>query len=149
MEQNININNRKAGFEYHFLVREIAGMVLLGTEVKGIREGLVSFVDSFCYFKENELFIKGINIGNPKGTTSFNHDPVRERKLLLTKKELKKLHKGLIDSKTIIPIRIFTNPKGKIKIEIALALGKKLYDKKETIKKRDLEKQTKKEINER
>ena len=147
MEKNVNIQNRKAGFEYHFVERYVAGVVLQGTEVKGIREGLVSFVDSFCYFSKGELYLKGINIGLPKYARMDQHDPLRERKLLLSKKELAKLEGRLQDSKTIIPIKVFTNERGKIKVEIALAVGKKNYDKRETIKQRDIEKETKRELN--
>ena len=147
MEKSINIQNRKAKFEYHFVSTMVAGMVLEGSEVKGIREGLVSFVDSFCYFKDGELFLKGINIGNPKYAVGYKHDPLRERKLLLSKKELKKWESELDNSVTIVPINIFTNERGFIKVGIALAKGKKLYDKRETIKKRDIEKETKRELN--
>ena len=147
MEKGINIQNRKAGFEYHFVERLVAGVVLQGTEVKGVMEGLVSFVDSFCYFNRGELYLKGINIGLPKYARLDQHDPLRERKLLLNKKELVKLAGRLQDSKTIIPIKVFTNERGKIKVEIALAIGKKNYDKKETIKARDIEKETKRELN--
>jgi len=147
MEKNVNIQNRKAGFEYHFVERFVAGVVLQGTEVKGIREGLVSFVDSFCYFSKGELWLKGINIGLPKYARIDQHDPLRERKLLLNKKELAKLEDRLLDSKTIIPIKVFTNERGKIKVEIALAQGKKNYDKKDVIKQRDIEKEIKRELN--
>ena len=147
MESRVNISNRKAGFEYYFISREIAGLQLLGTEVKGIKEGLVSFVDSFCYFNKNELFLKGLNIGNPKYATSYLHDPLRERKLLLNKQELKKLSSSMIDGATIVPVKIFTSDKGFIKIEIALAKGKKNFDKRETIKARDIAKETKRELN--
>jgi SsrA-binding protein len=147
MENKVSIQNRKAGYEYHFVERFVAGVVLQGTEVKGIREGLVSFVDSFCYFSKGELWLKGINIGNTKHSKTYQHDPLRERKLLLSSKELKKLEFRLVDNLTIIPIAVFTNERGKIKIEIALARGKKTYDKKDSIKQRDIEKQTKRELN--
>jgi len=146
MEKAINIQNRKARFEYHFIKTEVAGIVLQGTEVKGIREGLVSFVDSFCYFKDGELFLKGINIGNPKYAVGYQHDPLRERKLLMSKKELKKWLGELDNSITIIPTNIFTNERGFIKIGIALAKGKKLYDKKKTIKERDIQKEIKRDL---
>lgn len=147
MENNVNIQNRKAVYEYHFVERFVAGIVLQGTEVKGIREGLVSFVDSFCYFSKSELYLKGINIGIPKYARIDQHNPLRERKLLLNKKELVKLESRLQDNKTIVPITVFTNERGKIKVEIALAIGKKNYDKKESIKQRDIEKETKRELN--
>ncbi len=147
MEKNVNIQNRKAGFEYHFIDRITAGIVLKGTEVKGVREGLVSFVDSFCYFSKGELWLKGINIGIPKYSRMDQHDPLRERKLLLSKKEIKKWSEDVRDGVTIVPIKVFTNERGKIKVEIAIARGKKNYDKRETIKKRDIEKETKRELN--
>lgn len=147
MEKNVNIQNRKAGFEYHFVERLVAGVVLQGTEVKGIREGLVSFVDSFCYFSKGELWLKGINIGLPKYARIDQHDPLRERKLLLSKKELSKLEDRLHDGKTIIPIKVFTNERGKIKIEIALAVGKKTYDKKNALREKDILRDTRREMN--
>ena len=145
MEKAINIQNRKARFEYHFIKTEVAGIVLQGTEVKGIREGLVSFVDSFCYFKDGELFLKGINIGNPKYAVGYQHDPLRERKLLMSKKELKKWQGELDNSITIIPTGIFTNERGIIKVAIALAKGKKLYDKRQSLKLKDLDRDLKKD----
>jgi SsrA-binding protein len=106
--------------------------------------GKVSLVDSFCFFNENELFVKNININNDGST--FSHTPVRDRKLLLKKRELSKLKNDLIDGLTIVPYRLFVNDRGRIKVEIALAKGKKLYDKRETIKKRDIEREIKKFI---
>jgi len=146
MENKVNIQNRKAKFEYHFITTTVAGMVLEGTEVKGIREGLVSFVDSFCYFKDGELLLKGINIGNPKYAVGYQHEPLRERKLLLSKKELKKWESELDNNVTIVPTNIFTNERGFIKVGIALAKGKKLYDKRESIKERDIQKEIKRDL---
>lgn len=113
-------------------------MALTGTEIKSIRLGRVSFNDSYCYFHQEELFIKGLHITQYSYGTHANHDPLRERKLLLTRRELRKIsnkikEKGL----TLIPLRIFINEKGLAKIEIALARGKKIYDKRESIKQRD------------
>lgn len=113
-------------------------MALTGTEIKSIRLGRVSFNDSYCYFHQEELFIKGLHITQYSHGTHANHDPLRERKLLLTRRELRKIsnkikEKGL----TLIPLRIFINEKGLAKIEIALARGKKIYDKRESIKQRD------------
>jgi SsrA-binding protein len=142
MKHNTNIVNKKAKFEFSFIRTEISGIQLSGSEVKSIRLGKVSLVDSFCFFNENELFVKNINVNNDG--SAFTHIPVRDRKLLLKKRELNKLKNDLIDGLTIIPYRLFVNDRGMIKVEIALAKGKKLYDKRETIKKRDIEREIKK-----
>jgi SsrA-binding protein len=142
MKHNTNIVNKKAKFEFSFIRTEISGIQLSGSEVKSIRLGKVSLVDSFCFFNENELFVKNINVNNDG--SAFTHIPVRDRKLLLKKRELTKLKNDLIDGLTIIPYRLFVNDRGMIKVEIALAKGKKLYDKRETIKKRDIEREIKK-----
>jgi len=142
MKHNTNIINKKSKFEFTFIRTEISGIQLSGSEVKAIRLGKVSLVDSFCFFNENELFVKNININNDGST--FSHTPVRDRKLLLKKRELSKLKNDLIDGLTIVPYRLFVNDRGRIKVEIALAKGKKLYDKRETIKKRDIEREIKK-----
>lgn len=144
MKHNTNIINKKSKFEFTFIRTEISGIQLSGSEVKSIRLGKVSLVDSFCFFNENELFVKNININNDGST--FSHTPVRDRKLLLKKRELSKLKNDLIDGLTIVPYRLFVNDRGRIKVEIALAKGKKLYDKRETIKKRDIEREIKKFI---
>lgn len=144
MKHNTNIINKKSKFEFTFIRTEISGIQLSGSEVKSIRLGKVSLVDSFCFFNENELFVKNININNDGST--FSHTPVRDRKLLLKKRELSKLKNDLIDGLTIVPYRLFVNDRGRIKVEIALAKGKKLYDKRETIKKRDIEREMKKFI---
>ncbi len=139
---NINIKNRKASFEYHFLDTFTAGIMLQGTEIKSIREGKANLQESYCAFKENELWILNLHISPYDMGTHYNHEPKRERKLLLSKKELKKLdakskEKGL----TIIPFRLFINQRGLAKVEIALAKGKKLYDKREDIKQKDLKRE--------
>lgn len=138
----INIRNKKAGFEFEFLDTFIAGLVLTGTEIKSIREGKVSLTEAYCYFKRGELYIKQMHIAPYSMAASYNHDAVRERKLLLNKKELEKLEskfaeKGL----SIIPVRIFINDKGLAKIEIALARGKKLHDKRQDIKEKDVKRE--------
>jgi SsrA-binding protein len=138
---NIQIKNRKASYEYHFLDTFIAGIVLTGTEIKSIREGKVNLQDAFCVFYNDELWVKQMHISPYTQAGHYNHEMTRERKLLLTKKELKKLlsknEKGL----TIIPIRLFINDRGLAKLEIALAKGKKLYDKRDDIKDRDLKRE--------
>lgn len=135
----ISIKNRKARFEYHFLDTYSAGLKLMGTEIKSIREGKVNLQEAFCYFNNHELFIKQMHISPYSQGTHYNHEPTRERKLLLKKKELAKLEskmneKGL----TIIPTRLFINNRGLAKLDIALARGKKLFDKRDDIKQRDV-----------
>ncbi len=139
MQEAIRIKNRKASFEYHFIDTYVAGMQLLGTEIKAIREGRVNLVDAYCHFVKEELFVSNLNISEYSLGTYANHEPRRMRKLLLQKKELKKLRlklkeKGL----TIIPLSLFVNEKGLAKLEIALAKRKKLYDKREDIKTKDV-----------
>lgn len=133
----MEIINRKAKFEFSFLDSYTAGIVLSGVEVKFIRDGRLSFSDSFCQFQNGELFLKNVSIS---GIGSDNEK--KDRKLLLKKKELSKIQRALIDSITIVPYSIFTNDRGLFKVEIKIAKGKKLYDKREAIKKRDLERET-------
>lgn len=141
LKTNTNIVNRKARFEYSFIRTEISGIQLTGSEVKSIRAGKVTMTDSFCIFNGNELFVKNLNIHSDG--SSYSHSPMRDRKLLLRKKELIKLKNELTDNLTIIPYRLFFNDGDKVKVEIALSKGKKLYDKRETIKKRDSEREIK------
>jgi len=135
---DIQIKNRKASFLYEFIEKFEAGIVLKGTEVKSLREGKASIQEAYCYLKKGEAFIKGMNI-SPYSNASFeSHAIVRDRKLLLKKRELEKMRekteeKGL----TIVPLRIYLTKRGFAKIEIALAKGKKVYDKREDIKKKD------------
>lgn len=141
-KDDINIKNKKASFEYHFIDTFIAGIMLTGTEVKSIRLGNVNLQDGFCYFKDNELFIRNLNISRYHEGTHYNHEPMRERKLLLQKRELKKLEGKLEEQGlTIIPVRMFITDRGFIKLEIALAKGKKLYDKREDIKSKDVKRE--------
>lgn len=141
------ISNRSVS--YHFAIEQKfeAGMVLLGTEIKSIRDGKVSFNDSFCYLNKNELWIKSLHIAEYSLGTGNNHDPVRDRKLLLTKKELKKIiSKTKEKGYTIVPLRIFLSESGYAKIEIALAKGKKTYDKRDSIKAKDTERDLKRTL---
>jgi SsrA-binding protein len=139
---NVNIENRRAKFDYQFLEKLVAGMVLKGTEIKSIREGKAALVDSYCYFRNDELYIKNMNVAAYSEGTHYNHEPNRERKLLLSKAELNKLQKKLKDQGlTVIPIRLFISETGYAKLEIALAKGKKEFDKRESIKKRDTERE--------
>jgi len=144
MKKSINIVNKKARFEYEFLQTEVCGIQLVGSEVKSIRQGKVSISEGYCYFKDGELFIKGMNISD-YGFGSF-HETVRDRKLLLKRKELNGLESKLINGITIVPYRVFLNDKGLIKMEIALAKGKKIHDKRETIKNRDIDRDMKRTI---
>jgi len=134
----INIKNKKATFDYELIERFVAGIVLGGTEIKSIRGGRASLVDTYCYFVGGELWVKGINIAEYFYATYNNHQPTRERKLLLHKKELNKLERKTKESGlTIIPIRLFVNDRGLAKLEISLAKGKKQFDKRETLKQKD------------
>ena len=138
----VNINNRKARYEFELLGKYVAGMQLQGTEIKSIREGKVNMQDSFCYFKENELFVKQMHISPYTQGTHYNHVSDRERKLLLNKVELRKLNekskeKGL----TIVPTRLFINDRGFAKLEIALGKGKKLHDKRDSLKEKDTQRE--------
>jgi SsrA-binding protein len=137
--QNINIRNKKAVFNYTFIEKYIAGIKLTGTEIKSIRSGKANLADAYCTFYNNELFIRGLSISEYSFGTHSNHDPGQDRKLLLTKKELKKLErKSTEKGLTIVAIRIFINERGWAKVEIALAKGKQEFDKRETIKQKDL-----------
>ena len=138
----VNVKNRQASFRYELLDKYIAGMVLRGTEIKSIREGKVNLQDCHCYLNKGELYAKGIDITPYSQGTHYNHEASRERKLLLKKSELRRLvskteEKGL----TIIPLRLFINDRGYAKLEIALAKGKKIHDKRESIKERDVKRE--------
>jgi len=139
MQKNINIKNKKARFEYEILDTLTAGIVLAGTEIKSIRLGKASITESFCEFNDKgELFVINMNIDPYSHARHFNHAPKAERKLLLQKKELRKLYKEVKASGlTIVPLNVFVNEKGLAKMKIALARGKKLYDKREVLKERD------------
>lgn len=138
------MNNRQAYYNYFIEDKYVAGVVLLGTEVKSIREGKVSFNDAFCLFDDNELWVRGLYIAEYSHGTVNNHIAVHDRKLLLQKRELKKLQSKLKDKGlTVVPLKVFLNEKNLVKIEIGLAKGKKNYDKRETIKARDVSKEIK------
>ncbi|MDA8947617.1 SsrA-binding protein SmpB [Flavobacteriaceae bacterium] len=139
MQKEIHIKNKKARFEYELLVEYTAGIVLTGTEIKSIRNSKASITESFCEFNERgELFTVNMHIEEYAFGTRYNHRPKAQRKLLLNKKELKKLLREVQNSGlTIVPLRLFITDKGFAKLRIALARGKKLYDKRETIKDRD------------
>ena len=139
-EKELNIKNKKASFEYAFLEKYSAGIQLTGTEIKSIRDGKVNFTDSFCVIDNGEIFIKNLHIAQYTEGSYNNHEPKRTRKLLLTKKEIRKLsvkmkEKGL----TIVPLRMFINERGFAKLDIALAKGKKSYDKRADLKEKDIQ----------
>ena len=136
--RNINIRNKRATFDYEILEEYLAGVVLYGTEIKSIRMGKASMVDSYCYFADGELWIRGVNISEYSWGTCNNHVPKRDRKLLLTKKELAKLSRSLQDKGlTVVGLRLFINERGLAKIAIGLARGRKSYDKREYLKAND------------
>jgi SsrA-binding protein len=139
---DINIRNRQASFEYELLDKYVAGLVLMGTEIKSIREGKATLQDGYCYFNNGELFVKGINITPYAQGTHYNHEAQRERKLLLKRSELKKIERK-VDEKglTLVPVRLFINDRGYAKLEIAVARGKKMHDKRESIKERDVKRE--------
>lgn len=134
------VRNKKAQFEYHIIETYVAGIVLKGTEIKSIRAGKVNINDAYCTFLWGELWVKNMHIAEYEHGNIYNHDPKRDRKLLLTKRELRRLQsKNVEKGMTIVPIQLFINDRGFAKLEIALAKGKKLYDKRESIKKRDVQ----------
>lgn len=138
MKNSVSIKNRKAKFNYEFLDKYTAGIKLAGTEIKAIREGKANIAESFCEFSNHELFVINMHVEEYSHATHFNHNPKSERKLLLQKRELRKLEKEVTNSGlTIIPLKMFINDRGLAKLQITLAKGKKLYDKRDTIKDRD------------
>lgn len=144
MQQKVNIVNKKASFEYQLLDCFEAGIVLTGTEIKALREGKANLQDGYCFFHRGELLVKNLHISEYRQATYFNHEPKRTRKLLLKKKELKKLRSEVeAKGKTIIPRKLYINQKGLAKVEVCLAEGKKVHDKRQAIK----EKEQKREMN--
>ena len=136
--RNINIRNKRATFDYEILEEFIAGVVLVGTEIKSIRAGKASLTDSYCYFQDGELWIRGVNISEYDWGTCNNHVPRRDRKLLLQRKELNKLQRQLQDrGLTVVGLRMFLSERGLAKIVIGLARGRKAYDKREYLKEND------------
>lgn len=139
MSSTIEVKNRKAGFEYHLLDTFECGMVLMGSEIKSIRNNGATIGEAFCQFVGNDLVVRGMQI-NPWGTNPhYVHEPKRDRKLLLHHKELEKLRRKLRDTgMTIVPTRLYIAPNGFAKLEIALAKGKKTFDKRESLKAKDV-----------
>lgn len=143
-QPTIDIKNKRASFEYSFIEKYVAGIQLTGTEIKSIRANQANISDAYCVFINNELYVKHMHIAEYDKGTYNNHEPKRDRKLLLQAKELKKLKSRVQDvGVTIIPVRLFINERGYAKLEIALAKGKKLHDKRESIKERDIDRQLK------
>jgi SsrA-binding protein len=136
--KNVNIRNKRATFDYEIIEEFVAGIVLVGTEIKSLRLGKASLVDSYCYFERNELWIRNVNIAEYTWGTCNNHIPKRDRKLLLNRKELNKLQRSLQDrGLTVVGLRLFLNDRGLAKVAIGLARGRKAYDKREYIKEND------------
>jgi SsrA-binding protein len=141
-QAKVDIRNKRGTFEYFFVETYVAGIVLTGTEIKSIRAGKASLADTYCYFVGSELYVKNMHVAEYFWASFNKHDPKRDRKLLLSKKELRKLQRASKDKgMTIIPVRLFINERGFAKLEIALAKGKKEYDKREAIKEKDLRRQ--------
>lgn len=141
------MNNRQAYFNYLIEDKYVAGIVLLGTEVKSIREGKISFNDAYCLFDKNELWLRGFYIAEYKLGTANNHISVHDRKLLLTHKELKRIQAKMKEKGfALIPLRIFFNEKNFVKVEIGLARGKKVHDKRESIKEKDVKRELSRSI---
>lgn len=148
MEQpNINIRNKKASYEYAFLDKFVAGLMLAGTEIKSIRQGKANITDAFCVIEKGEVWLRNMQVEEYDKATHYNHQPKQDRKLLLNKHEIRKLMNNMKDQGlSIIPLRLFLSDKGLAKIEIALAKGKKLFDKREDIKKRDVQRETQRHL---
>jgi SsrA-binding protein len=138
----VNIFNKKATFEFEILEKFTAGLVLTGTEIKSIRDGKATMSDAYCSFSGDELFIRNLHIAEYSHGTHYNHEPKRPRKLLLQRRELRKLHAKVKErGLTIVPIKLFMSGTGYAKIDIGLARGKKTYDKRESIKERDMKRE--------
>ncbi len=138
VQPKVNIKNRRATFDYELLDHYTAGIVLCGTEIKSIREGKAGLVDTFCTFTDGELWVRNMHISEYRLGTCYNHDATRERKLLLTRRELRKLQRAVKESGlTIVPTSLFINEKGLAKLNIALARGKKSYDKRDSLREKD------------
>ncbi len=138
-KSNVEIKNRRASFDYEFLDSYVAGIVLTGTEIKSIRAGKASLVDAFCYFNNGELYVKNMHVADYHWGSWGKHDPRRDRKLLLKKKELAKLQRAVKEKGlTVVAVKLFIADNGYAKLLIALARGKKEYDKRQSIKEKDL-----------
>ena len=147
MSNRINIKNKKASFNYEFIEKYQAGVQLTGTEIKSFRQGKASLVDSYCYFRHHELWLKGMHIAEYEQGNIFNHEPKRDRKLLLNRKELNKMEKKYQEKGlTIVATRLYVNERGLAKVEIALAKGKQTQDKREDIKRKDMKRDMQRQL---
>ena len=146
MNSKVSIKNRKASFEYEFIQKYTAGIILVGTEIKSIRANKASISDAYCVIIDSEVIIKNLHISEYKYASFINHEPKRERKLLLNKQEINKI-KNRVQEKgfALVPTRLFINDKGIAKLEIAVAKGKKIYDKRESIKEKDIKRNIERE----
>ena len=150
LKSDVNIKNRRASFDYEILDRYVAGIQLYGTEIKSIREGKVNLSDSYCLFSRGELWVHDMHISEYRFGSYANHEAKRDRKLLMTRKELRKLQRQVQDTgKTIIPLLLFINEKGFAKIEIALCQGKHTYDKRQALRNADDKRELQRVIKER
>jgi SsrA-binding protein len=141
-KSSIEIKNKRASFDYEFIERFTAGIVLCGTEIKSIRAGKASLVDSYCYFVNGELYVRNMNVAEYWWGSYNRHDPRRDRKLLLTKRELRKLQRATREKGlTIVAVKLFISEKGYAKLDIALARGKREFDKRESIKEKDMKRE--------
>jgi SsrA-binding protein len=142
IQKSVNIRNKSASFEYHFVEKYVCGVVLTGTEIKSIRMNNANINDAYCLIDNNELFIKNMHISRYNEGTYNNHVTLRDRKLLLKRREINKIEKELKDRGiTVIPVALFINDRGLVKIEIAVAKGKKIHDKREDIKEKDIKRE--------
>jgi SsrA-binding protein len=138
MQKQINIQNKRARFEFHLMENFVAGIVLSGTEIKSIRNGKASILEAYCVFVNDEVWIRNMHIAAYENGSFYNHSPKADRKLLLNRKEIGKIEKFLKDKgNTVVPIKMFLSEKGWAKMEIALAKGKKLHDKRQDLKEKD------------
>ncbi|MEA1874562.1 MAG: SsrA-binding protein SmpB [Bacteroidota bacterium] len=134
--------NKKASYQYELTEHFVAGIQLRGTEIKSIRNGKVSFTDAYCVVESDELFVRGLHISEYRFGSIYNHEPKRQRKLLLNRQEIRKIHKRIKErGYTVIPVALFINEKGLAKLEISLAHGKRLHDKREGIKEKDMKRE--------
>jgi SsrA-binding protein len=138
-QKTVDLRNKKAKFEYALLDEYSAGIILTGTEIKSVRESKVSMADAYALIDKGELILKNLNISTYENGTHYNHEPLRDRKLLLNKREIKKIASKLLDKGlTVVLTRFYINDKGLAKVDIAVAKGKKLYDKRDSIKEKDV-----------
>jgi SsrA-binding protein len=144
MSKDLNIRNKKARFEYHLMDTFVAGIQLAGTEIKSIRKGKASIMEAYCVIQKGEVWIRNMHVSEYENASFYTHKPRADRKLLLNKKEITKIEKFLqVKGNTLIPLKLFLSETGWVKVEIALAQGKKLHDKRDTIKTREVTREIK------